>query len=238
MIEAAASHPHAETLRGRGRVLVVPAPAGEWPETTRWVVRHYHRGGAVAGVLGDRYLRAGEPRPLREFRVIQSVLDLGVPTARPVGAAAYGAGVFYRGDLVTEWVPDTADLGATLFGAAQLDEPATRPAGSTDPLAAMAAAGRLVRLLHERRIVHPDLNLKNILIRSGAGAPRALVLDLDRARLAARLPERARARMLARFERSLGKWEARMAAPAPAGALEAFRRGYSAGPIEGDEAPA
>ena len=192
----------------------------------------------MAGLLGDRYLRVGEPRPLREFRVLQRVRELGVPTAGPVGAAAYGAGAFYRGDLVTEWVPDTADLAATLFGAAQLDEPAARPAGRAEPVAAMEAAGRLVRLLHERGIVHPDLNLKNILIRNGAGAPRALILDLDRARLVGRLPERARTMMLARFERSLGKWETRMAAPAPAGAREAFRRGYSTPSPEGDVAPA
>lgn len=229
-MEAAASHPQAETLRGRGRVLVVPAPPGDWPETTRWVLRHYHRGGALAGLLRDRYVRAGEPRPLREFGVAQAVRALGIPTAPPVGAAAYGAGVFYRGDLVTEWVPETTDLAATLFGAAQLDGQPSTGRASTDPLAAMEAAGGLVRLLHERGVAHPDLNLKNILIRAGAGAPRALIIDLDRARVRGPLPERARRRMLARFERSLRKWERRIAAPAPPGTLEAFHSGYGATP--------
>ncbi|MEJ2504052.1 MAG: lipopolysaccharide kinase InaA family protein, partial [Gemmatimonadota bacterium] len=72
---AAAADPGAEILQGRGEVMVVPAPDGDG----RWVVRHYHRGGAVAGLLGDRYLRAGTPRPVRELRVGRRIRDLGVP---------------------------------------------------------------------------------------------------------------------------------------------------------------
>ena len=49
---SAARHPEARTLRGRGKVYVVPGPTG------LMAVRHYHRGGAVAApLLRDRYLR-------------------------------------------------------------------------------------------------------------------------------------------------------------------------------------
>lgn len=215
---AARAHPAATTLRGRGLVHVVPAPAGPWPAGTRWAVRHYHRGGAVARALGDRYLRGGLPRPIREYHLSTALERLGIPTPRAIAAAVYPAGAFYRGDLVTEWVPDSRDLAAILFGDARSD---------LEPAAAMEAAGRLVRRLHECGVVHPDLNIRNILIVPGP-APGALVLDLDRGRIReGGLTERARRRMLERFERSLRKWEGR-SGPAPTGARAAFDRGYAA----------
>lgn len=242
LIDAARAHPEAEALRGRGEVLVVPTGSG-----ARWVVRHYRRGGAVASFLGDRYLRTPSPRPIREYRLLRALERLGVPVPRPIGAAVYPAGLFYRGDLVTEWVAGSMDLAAVLFGAAQLDE--LEPKAAVDPTgsggrsdrreapnaeAAMEAAGRLTRLLHERGVDHPDLNIKNVLIVPGTEEPRALVLDLDRARIrGGGLREGARRPMLERFRRSLAKWQNRAggAAPRP-GLMEAFDRGYRTGPSD------
>ncbi len=249
---AAAAHPEAETLRGRGRVHVVPSPvtAGE-----RWVVRHYHRGGAVATVLGDRYLRLGPPRPEREYRVGRALERLGVPTPPHVGAAWYAAGPFRRGDLVTGYVPGSHDLAAVLFpgrslegegspagpaaggatagtgtGDVELDAEGTgAPDPPVDRAAAMEAAGRLLRTLHEHGVSHPDLNLKNVLITEPArpgGMPRALVLDLDRARIRRRLGERARRRMIERFWRSARKWETRTGERVGPAIEAAFRAGY------------
>lgn len=242
LIDAAASAPDSERLRGRGRVLSVARPDGP---AGRWVVRHYHRGGALAGVLGDRYVRGPLPRPLREFRLLRALETLGVPAVRPVGAAVYPAGPFYRGDLVTEWASGSRDLARVLFGMGQLEEPPGRapggagsgpaPAAGTaaahrprdpSPEDAMRAAGALVRCLHDAGVLHPDLNLKNILVTNGLPGVRALAVDLDRARIRARIGDRARRRMLERFERSLRKWEDRAGSPAPAGAREAFRAGY------------
>lgn len=243
LIDAAASAPDARPLRGRGRVLSVPAPGSS---TVRWVVRHYHRGGAAARLLGDRYLRLGVPRPHREFGLLHSLRTLGVPAVEPVGAAVYPTGAVYRGDLVTVWVPDSEDLARVLFGAAQLDEVERGAAGAgtatahppraIPPLEAMRSAGRLVRRLHERGVVHPDLNLKNILLVPGEGGPRALAVDVDGARIRSSAGGPARRRMLGRFERSLRKWEDRAGTPAPGGALEAFRAGYEEGEGEGGEA--
>ena len=114
LADAAAAQPGARPLRGRGRVDVVPAPPGPWPAETRWVVRRYRRGGALAAALGDRYPRLGTPRPFREYGVLVALADAGIPAARPVGAAVYPSGPFYRGDLVTEWVAGSLDLA--LFG--------------------------------------------------------------------------------------------------------------------------
>ncbi|MFP4624004.1 MAG: lipopolysaccharide kinase InaA family protein, partial [Gemmatimonadota bacterium] len=240
-VEEAAAQPGAETLRGRGRVHVVPAPVG----SGKWVVRHYHRGGAVASLLGDRYLRVGTPRPFHEFRLGRTLETWGVPVAPHVGAAVYGSGIWYRGDLVTELVPDARDLAAVLFPDRSLEGAASCPGGDAgkgavggpvDAEGAMRAAGSLIRLLHERGVVHRDLNLKNILIVGGGsgsgpedgagGTLRALVLDLDRATLKADLGEGARRRMLARFWRSARKWETRTGIRVEPRLRRAFERGY------------
>lgn len=225
LIAAAAAQPGSRRLRGRGEVVLVPR--GPVDGEAGWVVRHYHRGGAVARALGDRYPRIGAPRPFRELAVLEALRARSIPTSPPVGAAVYPSALCYRGDLVTEWVTGSSDLGRVLFGAEQLDSPAGGPIRG-EPGDAMEAAGRLVRRLHDEGVSHPDLNLKNILIVDGATGAHAAVIDLDRAVLRDRLTDRARRRMLKRFGRSLRKWEKRTARAAPAGAREAFERGYGA----------
>lgn len=196
-------------------------------------MRHYHRGGAVASALGDRYLRLGVPRPFREFAAGDALAAAGVPTPRVVGAAVYPAGPFYRGDLVTEWVPGSRDLAHVLFPA---DDPAATAEGAVGApgavgerpgVAAMRATGRLLRLAHERGLDHPDLNIKNILIVGEAEEPEAMVLDLDRARVLGRpVSERRRRRMIGRFWRSVRKWEAAKGAALPAAVRAGFADGY------------
>lgn len=219
---AAAGHPGVETLTGRGEVYIVASPTGDG----RWAIRHYHRGGAVASLLGDRYLRLGTPRPVREVGVGRALEAAGIPTPRHVGGAVYPHGVWYRGDLVTEYVPDSKDLADILFG---------DPPGGTrfDPAAALRAAGVLVRRLHDGGVLHRDLNLKNILIAgqepgaSGTADPlRALVLDLDRASLRSRVGKRMRRRMLDRFWRSARKWEVRTERRLDPALRRAFEDGY------------
>src|SRR5204863_45148 len=82
---------------GRGPVPVLATPRG------RWVVRRYHRGGRVAALLRDRYLRWGSSRPLREAHVSGELLRRGIPTPRVVAGAIYPDGAFYRADLMTEF---------------------------------------------------------------------------------------------------------------------------------------
>ncbi len=166
--------------------------------------------------------------------MLAAVRRLGVPAPEPVGVALYDAGpMLYRGDLVTRWVPDSVDLATFLFHG-----PGAPPAAG----AAMFAAGRLVRLLHDRGVVHRDLNLKNILLvgAGGSGAPAALVLDLDRATIRRRLGRRTRQSMIRRFWRSARKWERQTAR---AGEVETLRgpfdEGYAAvEPGDGVRGPA
>jgi hypothetical protein len=263
LMAAAEAHAGAVALEGRGRVAVVPSPesaaassalaAAASPSVERWVVRHYHRGGAVAGRLGDRYLRVGIPRPFRELRMLEAVRALGVPAPEPVGAAVHAAGPFYRGDLATRWVPGSMDLATLLFGAAGTSgavglSEGKRGHDDDSCRAAMEAAGRLVRILHDRGVDHPDLNLKNILLASpgsirgadvsdgGDAELRALVLDLDRARLYdGPVGARARRRMLDRLWRSARKWERRTGRLLPLPLRRAFETGYEAGVAAQDD---
>jgi 3-deoxy-D-manno-octulosonic acid kinase len=233
----AAGRPDAVTLRGRGAVYAVPAPVASVGPAGQWVIRHYHRGGLPGRVLGDRYLRLGRPRPFREFDLARALEDRDAPTARVVGAAVYTAGLIYRGDLVTERAIGTTDLAAVLFGLDRFPAgPGPVPVSVGDPrdpgaVPAMAAAGRLVRRLHDAGLQHPDLNLKNILVRgTGGTGPDALVIDLDRGRIVRSVSGRARRRMLDRFWRSVAKWERRTGRTLEPATRSAFEEAYAAGP--------
>jgi 3-deoxy-D-manno-octulosonic acid kinase len=184
----------------------------------------------VASILDDRYLRVGPPRPVREFRLGRALEELEVPTPAHIGAAVYPAGPFYRGDLVTRYVPDSRDLADVLFPGRSLEGGAGQGPGDVvdpgvEPVVAMERAGALVRLLHDRGVHHPDLNIKNILL-AGHDPVRALILDLDRATLRARLAPGARQRVLDRFWRSVAKWEAGTGHTLDPSVREGFRDGY------------
>jgi 3-deoxy-D-manno-octulosonic acid kinase len=199
----AAAQPAARSLAGRGAAYA----AGDR------VVRHYRRGGLVARVLYDRYLRAGEPRPLRELRASATARARGVATPEVLAAVVYDAGILmYRADIATRLVPDAIDLAEAALGPGRL-EPAQR-------VAAWRAAGALLRSAFAAGVIHRDLNLRNILIgRDGT----AHLLDLDRADVRSRgASDGARRRMLERLHRSRRKLEVRYGVRADDVELRAF----------------
>ncbi len=216
----AATHPQLRELAGRGRVYSVPAPARGPDDRDRWVVRHYLRGGAVARFLTDRYVAVGRPRPMVEACASVEARARGIPTPAAVAGAVYFAGPFYRADLVTEEIPDAADLARVLFG--------PQPTPIEDE-AALAASGRLVRSLERAGLLHPDLNAKNIVLRGERASPRAHLVDLDRC-CARTLGIPAPAfPMRRRLERSLRKFEVRTGRKLSAEAWVALRSGYEGG---------
>ncbi len=193
LYEWAGSQPNVQALRGRGETRVVANGIGGW------VVRHAFRGGAVARVLEDRYLRRGEPRPYAELRVSHGLRQHNIETPALLAFAIYPAGVFYRADIVTEFVPDSADLATLTFG------PRRAPAGQR--VAAWRAAGALLRRTWNAGLLHPDLNLGNILIAGDPEAPQAWLIDLDRARLTGDMSAGRRVAMQRRMNRSREKLE-------------------------------
>lgn len=200
---AAGGHPEVKQLQGRGKVFSIPSPL-DTPATGKranqsaapWVVRHYFRGGAVSSLLGDRYLRLGAPRPYRELRASERTRSEGVSTPRVIAALVYPTLLFYRGDLVTEEIRETKELAEVLFGAPRSSE--------GERVQALRSAVALIDRLASRRIFHPDLNVKNLLLGPNEQGLEAHVLDLDRVSFGVGGADK---RMKARLARSIRKWE-------------------------------
>lgn len=190
---AAANSRH--VLAGRTRTNVCEGPGG------LWVVRHAVRGGVFRKKLGDRYLRVGVPRPIRELRASTRARSLGIDTPEVLACAVYDDGMYYRADLATRYIEGSRDLAALSFGP---DPPAEEVRAD-----AWRAAGRLIASAFAVGLVHADLNVKNIVVTTSSGAARAHLLDLDRCRFKTRLSADDRRVMLDRLQRSIRKFERR-----------------------------
>lgn len=165
----AATRPDARPLNGRGTSWCIDAPGGAW------VVRHCRRGGALAGLLVDRYLRLGRARPFRELQAAVRARARDIAMPRVVAAVIHRRGLIYRGDIATELIPDALDLAAAVFGPDRRERPAR--------IAAWRAAGRLVRDAAGAGIFHADMNLKNIVIAGPPATPQAWLVDFDRGQI-------------------------------------------------------
>lgn len=168
---------------GRGAVRVIDR--GD----ERWVLRHYHRGGAISRLIEDHYLWTGvdRARSFREWRLLARLEKLGLPAPRPVAARVVRSGLVYQADIVTRYLPDTRPLSAFIDDGRPLD-------------GLWREIGRMVRLFHDHGVHHPDLTAHNILLDSSG---RTFLVDFDNARL--KPPGPWRESGLARLERSLRK---------------------------------
>ena len=147
---------------GRGGAQFVAMPIGDC------VLRHYHRGGMVAPILGDRYLWNGRERTrgFAEFRLLAELHGRDLPVPRPVAARYLRKGVHYTADLITFRIASARTLAECL---------------RDGQLGARLAAdtGKLVARFHTARVDHADLNAHNILV-----TPQGLALvDFDRGRI-------------------------------------------------------
>jgi hypothetical protein len=171
LAEWAAASGAREIAGGRGpawRVELGGAPAA---------VRHYRRGGWMGPLLGDRYLDS-PPRPFAELSVSESLRGAGVPTPRVLAAVVTPAHPGYRADIATEWLSPGLDLEELL-------RPNLYPAA--ERAAALEEAGRTIGRAHAAGLDHPDLRPRNVLLQPLEGGRwQAALLDLDRARMAAR----------------------------------------------------
>ncbi|MBY0490812.1 MAG: lipopolysaccharide kinase InaA family protein [Gemmatimonadaceae bacterium] len=188
----ASSQPQPRALRGRAPVYVATLP-----ESRRTVVvRHAWHGGLLAPFTRDLFRRPTRA-PLEVERSIE-LRALGIPSTDVVAYALYPAPLgLARVDVCTAYVADTADLGMIIAGLAP----------HIDGDGAFAATLNLLERLAQHGVVHPDLNVKNILVRTPPGrSAEALVIDVDVVRFGA-TPAEAMARNVARLERSLFKWK-------------------------------
>jgi 3-deoxy-D-manno-octulosonic acid kinase len=169
---------------GRGGVPFLVTPVGTC------ALRHYRRGGLVARLIADRYLWTGaeRTRAFREFRLLATLADAGLPVAQPVAARYVRTGPWYRADLLTRRIENARTLARQLG-----DEAAT---------ATLAArVGQTIACFHAGGAWHADLNANNIMIDS---AGTVWLIDFDRGRL--RRPQATwQQANLARLRRSLAK---------------------------------
>ena len=88
----------------------------------------------------------------------------------------------------------------------------------------LEAVGAAVRLAFAAGLRHPDLHPDNVLCRADGAGVHAVLVDLDRARMDAPLPPRARDGMLARMQRYINKHRERLpAAPSRAETMRFLR---------------
>ncbi|MFO7593032.1 MAG: 3-deoxy-D-manno-octulosonic acid kinase [Pseudomonadota bacterium] len=172
------------TAPGRGTTVFVQH------EGSVFALRHYHRGGIPAKVFSDRYFWLGleRSRPWREWQLLQTLYQRGLPVPRPVAARICRNGPTYRGDIVTE-VVDAVPL-AEWLGKKRLST------------ALLASLGACIRRFHDEGVFHADLNARNILLDEEG---KVTLLDFDRGRL--RKPASGwRRANLDRLKRSLEKF--------------------------------
>jgi hypothetical protein len=173
---------------GRGVTAIVDGGSG-----ARWRLKAMRRGGRLARVWRDRY-----PSARRLVATLSASVEAqarGVPTAAPVALIVNaGAGGLVRGAMAFEEIEPSEDLAQLVLRGA-----ATR--------ADLAATIDAVRAMHDRGVIHPDLNLGNVLLRPrGQGSPEAFLIDFDRATFTpGPLPFAARQAALRRLERSCAK---------------------------------
>jgi hypothetical protein len=151
------------------------------------------RGGRLAGIWRDRYGSAR--RLVATLSASAEARARGVPTAQPVALIVeVGFGGFARGAMAFAEIEESEDLARRVVRKA-----ATR--------ADFEAAIGAVRAMHDLGVVHPDLNLGNVLLRpKSASLPDVFLIDFDRATFApGPLPFGRRQAGLRRLERSCAK---------------------------------
>ncbi len=134
----------------------------------QWVLRHYQRGGLVAQLVRDRFLYLGDERtrPVREWMLLSSMWEQGLPVPRPVAARIDrpARSATYRADLITERVPQAVSL-SVMLAREHVDESVWRN------------MGQAIRRFHDAGIFHADLNAHNILVQAGG---RVFLIDFDK----------------------------------------------------------
>ena len=187
-------------LSGRGIIGLIEIQKSK-EQRERLIVRPYLRGGLIGHLLHDRYF--DPQRAINELQLYEEAHKRGIPTLEVLGAVTRSCrGLGYRHGIITRYLEDVKDLGVVLTEIT--DVQARR--------AAMRAAGRVIRVMHEQGFDHPDLNIKNILVRLGdkEASVKAWIIDFDQGHFVdGPLPQKARETNLLRLLRSFVKFDRR-----------------------------
>jgi len=201
----AGSQASRDTFQGRGEAY------GAELGGVRAVVRHARRGGLLAPFLGDRY--RGRPRWAHEIKIARDLITDGIATPDVLAGVMYRSGSIHRADVATQRV-DGRNLVEIFFG--------ENPPAGPDRSAILQAVGVLVGDLYKVGFVHPDLQLRNVLVDNHR---RAWLIDVDTViRMSG--PE-TRLLNLRRFYRSWDKLNAKLGARLSKQDREHFMEGFA-----------
>jgi 3-deoxy-D-manno-octulosonic acid kinase len=176
-----------KTAEGRGEALFYDY------QGLSLVLKHYHRGGLVARLSNDQYLRRrlDLTRSFKEWELLHHLQDLNLPAPVPVAASVIKTNLFYRADLVTKEITNVTTLADLLFESA-LDQKMWQDIGAC------------IRRFHDHDVYHADLNARNILV----GDNGIYLIDFDKGAIRY-LGDSWKASNLTRLKRSLLKFEAK-----------------------------
>ena len=151
---------------GRGSAWFINAPFGSL------VLRRYLRGGWAAKLSRKSYFftTVSRSRPFREYHLMASLFELGLPVPRPVAALCEFHGVISTGAILTSRIPMAQTLADILPGKhdnPDLDE------------GFWGSVGKCIRQFHDAGVWHADLNARNILLDAEL---KVFLIDFDRAR--------------------------------------------------------
>jgi 3-deoxy-D-manno-octulosonic acid kinase len=134
--------------------------------------RRFRRGGMLAWLLSDVYVGM-VPRPFTELSVTVEAMRRGIPVAEPMGAMVEWIGpALYRGFFLTRAV-----RGMTLWDFVKTDDDPTVRAHILEQ------ARVSISTMHEKGLVHADLNLHNLIVTRASESFAVMIIDLDKARL-------------------------------------------------------
>jgi len=174
-------------LSGRGEVLVSKGTRGAV------AIRRYRHGGLLRRLTGDLFFRGN--RPFQELVVTEQAKSAGVPTLKILAAIKQREwGGWYRGYLITEYLPAALDL---------IDYLDRQPSGA-ERQKVIEQAAEAVRKIHKKGIYHADLHLKNFLVEDRKQA-KVFLIDFDKSRISAGLAPSLRMKNLRRLDRSAEK---------------------------------
>ena len=161
----------------------------------RLVLKHYHRGGMIARLTNDRYVRCrlDYTRSFKEWNLLSQLQTLMFPAPVPVAASVIKTGLFYQADLVTKEIPNVETL-ADLLIENELSQKIWRDVGSC------------IRRFHDHNVYHADLNARNILV----GEDSIHLIDFDKGTVRY-LGDAWKASNLTRLKRSLLKFKSKTA---------------------------
>ena len=118
-----------------------------------YVLKHYHRGGLLAPLLGDRYLYTGlrRTRAQAEFKLLLTLRKLGLPVPEPVALHIERTGLHYRTSLITRLIANSQTLAKRLSQQVLQERE-------------WQQIGRVMQRFHRAGVYHSDLNAHNILL--------------------------------------------------------------------------